>query len=56
MKQGLLFAGIVLVLLPSVLTRSGVEMNSFVEGMMMGMGAVGCIAGLLKVKLTGQRA
>lgn len=56
MKKGLLFVGMTLVLLPSIMTRSGVEMNDFVEGLMMGLGVVGCIAGLWKAKVVGQRA
>ncbi|GMK40936.1 hypothetical protein PCCS19_39920 [Paenibacillus sp. CCS19] len=56
MKKGLLFFGMVFVLLPSLMSRTGIEMNDFTEGLMMGIGAVACVAGLLKAKITRQQA
>jgi|GEM_PF-2358111 hypothetical protein len=53
-NNGLLVVGMVLALAPSVLTRTGVELNDFVEGLMMGFGVVGLIAGLWKVKAVRQ--
>ncbi|PWV95736.1 hypothetical protein DFQ01_12582 [Paenibacillus cellulosilyticus] len=56
MKKGLLFMGTVLVLTPTLLTRSGVEFNDFVQGIVFGIGFACCVVGLMKARLAGRRA
>ncbi|MBD3922364.1 hypothetical protein H8B09_26665 [Paenibacillus sp. PR3] len=55
MKKGLLFIGMVLAMSPSLLTRTGVDLNDFVLGIVTGIGFACCIVGLMKARFAGRR-